>query len=178
MAEKTTIARPYARAVFDLARTDDALAHWGEQLRALTDIVHVPAVAALIETPEVTGEKRAGILIEIAGDALDARGRNLVRLLSEKHRLDCVPEIAVEYERLRSEAEAVVDVEMRSAVEVDAERQAAIAAGLKRRLGRDVRLHCVVDEDVVGGAVLKAGDTVIDDSIRGRLDKLAAAMTL
>jgi F-type H+-transporting ATPase subunit delta len=178
MAEKTTIARPYARAVFDLARTDDALAHWGEQLRALTDIVHVPAVAALIETPEVTGEKRAGILIEIAGDALDARGRNLVRLLSEKHRLDCVPEIAAEFERLRSEAEAVVDVEMRSAVEVDPERRAAIVAGLKRRLGRDVRLHCVVDDSVVGGAVLKAGDTVIDDSIRGRLDKLAAAMTL
>jgi F-type H+-transporting ATPase subunit delta len=178
MAEKTTVARPYAKAVFELAQAGDGLAPWSAMLQALVEIAAVPAVQALIDAPEVTAETRAGILIEIAGEALDGHGRNFVRLLSEKHRLDCLSEIADEYEQRRAEAEAVMDVEMRSAVEVDAERQATIAAGLKRRLGRDVRLHCVVDDSVIGGAVLRAGDTVIDDSIRGRLDKLAATMSV
>lgn len=178
MAEKTTIARPYAKAVFELARADDAFARWGDALAALADIARVPAVAAMIGAPRVTADKRAGVLIEIAGDALDKNGRNFVRLLSEKHRLDCLPEIAAEYERLRAEAEAVVDVEMRAPIEVDAERRNQIAAALKRRLGRDVRLHCVLDDSLVGGAVIRAGDIVIDDSIRGKLTRLAAAMTI
>ncbi|HET7675437.1 MAG TPA: F0F1 ATP synthase subunit delta [Gammaproteobacteria bacterium] len=178
MAEKTTIARPYAKAVFELAQAEKALPRWGDTLNALADLVRVPAVAALIAAPEVTAEKRAGILIEIAGDALDAQGRNLVRLLAEKHRLDCAPEIADEYERLRADAERVVDVEVRAPIEVDAALQQRFVAGLKHKLGRDVRLHCVVDDSLVGGAVIRAGDIVIDDSIRGKLAKLAAAMSL
>jgi F-type H+-transporting ATPase subunit delta len=178
MAEKATIARPYAKAIFELAEAGGALARWSGVLATLVEIARVPAVVALIDAPEVTAEKRAGVLIEIAGDTLDGEGRNLVRLLSEEHRLDCLAEIAAEYSRLRAAAEAVIDVEVRSAVELDAERQAEFEQGLKRRLHRDVRLHCVVDDSVVGGAMIRAGDMVIDDSIRGRLDKLATAMTL
>lgn len=178
MAEKTTIARPYARALFELAEADKTVQQWSESLAALSDMAGVPAVVALIDTPEVTAEKRADVLIEIAGDAVGEKGRNLLRLLSQEHRLGCLPEIASEYEAYRSVAEATVDVEVRSAVELDDQRRKAIAASLERRLNRDVRLHPVLDESVVGGAVLQAGDTVIDESIRGKLDTLAAAMTL
>lgn len=178
MAEKLTVARPYANAVFELAQTTGTLAEWSEALDGLVQVSRVPAVAALIDSPQVAAGKRAAILVEIVGDVLGPHGKNLVRVLSEKKRLGCLPEIAHEYEALRRRAEAVVDVEMRTAIEVKQDRQTTITEGLKRKLGRDVRLHCVVDDKVIGGAVFRAGDIVIDDSIRSRLDKLAAAMTL
>ncbi|HEX5419344.1 MAG TPA: F0F1 ATP synthase subunit delta [Gammaproteobacteria bacterium] len=177
MAEKITIARPYAKAVFELAQREQNLSRWSRVLKVLADAVAAPAVAALIDAPEVAAAKRAEIIIEICGDMLDERGRNLLRLLSEKRRLDYLPEIAAEFERLRAAAEAIVDVELAAPIEIDPERRSEVEAALKRRLGHDVRVHYVLDEALLGGAVIRAGDLVIDGSIRGRLERLAAAMS-
>lgn len=177
MAERTTIARPYAKAVFDLAVDAGKLPHWNAQLRALDQLVAIPAVGALISATEVSEERRAAVLTAACADALDAQGRNLLRVLSENKRLGYMPEILAEYERLRAAAESTVDVELRAPAPVDAARQASLAAALKHRLGQEVRLHCVVDPSLVGGAVIRAGDLVIDGSIRGTLERLAAAMS-
>ncbi|MGH8290042.1 MAG: F0F1 ATP synthase subunit delta [Steroidobacteraceae bacterium] len=177
MAERTTIARPYATAVFDLAVDDGDLPRWNEQLRTLAELVAIPAVGALIAATDVSGERRAAILTEACGDALDPPGRNLVRLLSENKRLGYLPEILAEYARLRAQAEATIDVKLWASTAIDVAHQASVEAALKRRLGRAVRLHCVVDESLVGGAVIRAGDLVIDGSIRGKLERLAAAMS-
>lgn len=177
MAERTTIARPYAKAVFDLAVESGDLPRWSGELRQLAELVAVPAAGMLIAATEVSDERRAAILLDACGNALDARCRNLVRLLSANKRLGYIPEILAEYERLRAAAEATMDVELRATTMIDAAHQASLEAALKRRLGRDVRLHCVIDEGLVGGAVIRAGDLVIDGSIRGKLERLTAAMS-
>ncbi|MGD8379827.1 MAG: F0F1 ATP synthase subunit delta, partial [Gammaproteobacteria bacterium] len=119
-----------------------------------------------------------GVVAEAAGKALDSQGTNFVQLLAEKDRLTLVPEIHTLFEELRAASENRVDVELRSPSEVaDAQKQ-RIAEALKRRFGREVELHCVKDESLLGGAVIRAGDTIIDASVRGKLERLASEMSL
>jgi F-type H+-transporting ATPase subunit delta len=177
MAEKMTVARPYARAVFEIARESDNLAGWSEFLGRASLAAADERVQGLIGNPAVSRKALAGLFMEIAGDAAGEHGANFLKLLAENGRMAWLPEIAAEYDLLRAEAENIVDVQLTSAVELDEAQREDFSRSLKKRLGRDVRLHCDTDATLLGGAVIRAGDLVIDGSLLGRLERLAGAVT-
>lgn len=176
MAEKSTIARPYAQAVFDLARAAGDFQQWTNLLQLAAMVVVDPALRKYIDNPRVSKENLAKLLIDVVGGKLHDTGKNFLRLLVENKRLTVLPEIATIYEKLRAEAEKRIDAEVISAFALSATQQAAISAGLKKRLGRDINLVASVDANLIGGAIVRAGDMVIDGSITGQLDKLAFAL--
>ncbi|SRR6056297_507637 len=177
MAEKTTIARPYAGAVFEIAQEEGALAGWSEFLERGARSAADERVQALIGNPAISREALAELFIELCGDAAGEHGASFLRLLADNGRMAWLPEIAAEYEVLRAEAENIVDVQLTSAVELDTAQRDSFAASLRKRLGRNVRLHCDTDEKLLGGAIIRAGDLVIDGSLSGRLERLAGAVT-
>lgn len=176
MAELRTLARPYAEAVFELARGGDKLAEWSGALDTLAAIVANEDVDALIGNPGVDDRDLAEAIVSIAGKALTAPGggqaENLVRLLAENGRLRLLPEIAAQYAGLRAAAENRVDVEVRAAGELGEKQRKALAEALEERLARQVSLSYTIDEDLIGGAVIRAGDLVIDGSVRAQLARL------
>lgn len=170
------LARPYARAVFQLAQENDALADWSRTLELLSLIAGDERVAALLRSPRVAAEQRAELIRSIADKQLDERGDNFVRLLADNGRLPLLPEIREQYEALRAEAEGRIDARVISASELDDKQQKRIADALQKRFEREIRLHCEVDESLLGGAVIRAGDRVIDGSLRGRLERLGSRL--
>jgi F-type H+-transporting ATPase subunit delta len=177
MADKTTIARPYAKAAFAEARATRRLGPWSEALRVAAAVVKDPRVQALLGNPHVTPEELAQLVIDIAGPQLDEAGRNFVRTLAENRRLAYLPEISVLFDELKDQAEGIVDVTVTSAAPLDAAQQKTLSEALQRKLKRTVRLHCSTDPELIGGAVLRAGDLVIDGSLRARLDRIAYELT-
>lgn len=180
MAEMTTIARPYARAAFEQAQQSDALAQWSGLLQAMTLIVTEPAMRALLGNPKLSHAEKAQLLLslylEIQTEALPEAGSNFIELLAENQRLDAIPAITAIYEKLRADAEKSVHAELVTAFTISDDQQSRIADALKQRLKREVVLECTLDESLVGGAIIRAGDLVIDGSARGYLDKLATAL--
>ncbi|RMG29748.1 MAG: F0F1 ATP synthase subunit delta [Gammaproteobacteria bacterium] len=176
MAEPVTIARPYAQALYRLARERDALGPWQERLDLLAAIAMHPEVDRRVRDPRLTREQSAALFLDIAGEHLDAAGRNLVRLLAENRRLPLLPAIRDLYARLRHEAEGAVDVELVAAREVPEALVERITAALSQRLQRRVDVSVRTDPGLLGGAVIRAGDLVIDGSVRGRLQRLAQAL--
>lgn len=177
MAETVTIARPYAKAVFALACEREKLAQWSEFLGIAAGIVSDGRVADLLNSPRVTSAELADLIIDLCADQADELAGNFVRVLAQYRRLDVLPEIVSLFEALRAEYENSVDVSLISALPVSQAQQDKIAAALRKRLGRDVRLHCEIDEGLIGGAVIRAGDLVIDGSLSGRLARLATELT-
>lgn len=177
MAEKTTVARPYARAVFEVARDAGAFGSWSRFLQRAAAVVSDPRVKDLIGNPMVTRGDLAELLIEVVGDDAGEPGANFLRLVAENGRAAWIPEIASEFEALRADAENVVDVTVTSAVPLDEEQQGHFATSMRSKLGREVRLHCDTDASLLGGAIIRAGDLVIDGSLLGRLQRLAGAVT-
>lgn len=177
MAENITVARPYAQAILELARERDDYAGWSDLLAVAARVASEPAFRRLLGSPAMERRQLADMVIDLCGDQAGELGRNLIRLLADNGRLGYLPEISLEFERLRAEAENVVDVEVTSAVALDEPQQQKIATAMRQRLGSNVRLHCEIDETLLGGAVVRAGDLVIDGSLRGRLDRLAGALT-
>lgn len=177
MSENASIARPYARAVFELARDGGNFPHWSEALQSLADLAGQDQISALFAHPKVSREDIASILIDSCGGLLDEAGKNFVRLLVRNGRLAALEDIASQYETLRAEAERTITAQVESALPVsDAHRQ-RIAEALEKRLGRRVSLEVSTDATLIGGAVIRAGDLVIDGSIKARLEKLAAAVS-
>lgn len=177
MADRATIARPYARAAFAHAHAGSELPAWSKLLGTAAATAADARIARLIGNPHVTGEQLVTLLTEVAGKAGGDGGRNYLRTLAENRRLALLPEIAAQFEALRAEIENVVDVEVIAAQEIAAPQQKRLTEALKRRLGRDVRLHTRIDETLIGGAIVRAGDLVIDGSLKGRLARLGSALT-
>ena len=177
MAEKSTTARPYARAVFELAEETDSFPAWSAFLERAATVVMDERVAGILDSPSVSRAELADFMIDLAGDEAGEHGHNLIRLLAENDRLDVLPEITLEYAVLRDAAQNVVDVEIISAVALTEEEKSGYEAAMRKRLGRNVRLECRVDESLMGGAVIRAGDLVIDGSVSGSLQQLASAVS-
>ena len=177
MAETSTIARPWARAVFEAAQSSNTLQQWSDLLGNLTQIVSDETMRTAIGHPRVTPEQLSDVINDVIGNTISAAGKNFVQLLAEYRRLNFVPAIADAFRLLRAEAESRIEVEVVSATALDANQRASISAALKKRLNRDIDLSCSVDAALLGGAIISAGDLVIDDSVRGRLERLAARMT-
>lgn len=176
MAEISNIARPYAQAVFELARADGKYVRWSDALAVMAMVAADSTMSALFNNPRVSRHDTGVALADVCGDRIDNQGRNLVRLLAKNRRLHALPAIAEQYERMRADAERTVKAELESALPVTQKEQQRIADALKIRLGRKVELVCRINEDLIGGAVIRAGDLVIDGSARARLEKLAAAI--
>jgi len=176
MAEKSTIARPYAEAVFQTADAAGQLKEWSDMLQTVAMIAADADMQSIIGNTSVNKEQLAQLMLDVAGDVLTESGRNLVKLLAENRRLDVIAEITEQFETLKATAEKTVEAEIVSAREVSAEQQKMIAEKLKARLGREVSLKCRVDESLMGGAIIKAGDMVIDGSVSGQLNKLSVEL--
>ncbi len=185
MADKHTIARPYARAAFELALAADRLGPWSDALNVAGSLIADGAAARFLATPALDDAQRLEFLtglIESAGgnngvlDGSDERGRNFLRLLIENDRVGVLPEIAKRFDDLKAKTENTVDVVVTSAVPLSAAQRDEIVAALRKRLGREIRLTTDTDESLIGGAVIRAGDVVIDGSLRARLSGLANAL--
>ncbi len=176
MAEKSTIARPYAEAVFETAQASGQLKEWSALLQTVALITIDEGMQSIIGNTSVNKEQLAQLIVDVAADVMTDQGRNLVRLLTENRRLNVVAEISEQFETLKAEAEKTVEAEIVSAQEVSAAQQTLIADKLKARLGREVSLKCTVDESLMGGAIIKAGDMVIDGSVSGQLNKLSVEL--
>jgi F-type H+-transporting ATPase subunit delta len=176
MADRYTIARPYAKALFEFALGQKKLDDWSPVLLRAATVVRDERVRALLTSPHVTTDQLAQLVIDIVGGKLDEEGRNFLRVLAQNRRLGFLPEIAAIYEKLKAEEENTVDVTVISAVALDAALQKKFAAALKERLHRDVRLQSQTDPSLLGGAILRADDLVIDGSLRGRLERLGAEL--
>jgi len=177
MAELSTIARPYAQGAFAAARGADHLQQWSDMLAAAAQVAESEPLQPLLSAPLVERDKLADLFLEVCGKQLDEQGRNFIRLLAENRRLALLPAIRDQYELLRAEAEGTINATLISAQEVDADTQQRVAQALGKRLNRKVALSTETDPSLLGGAVVRAGDLVIDGSARGRLERLADAMS-
>lgn len=173
MAENSTIARPYAQAVFQLAREQGQLASWSDILQLAAMVVADKNVQSLIGNPRVNKSRLLEFITGVCGERLGKDARNFLGVLVENGRLRLLPDIAEQYEACRAEEEKLVQAEMISAFPVSTEQQQRISAALKTRLGREVILKCTTDKSLLGGAVIRAGDMVIDGSVTGHLNRFA-----
>lgn len=176
MAELATLARPYANAAFDLARSSDRLERWSRMLGVLSTTARTPEAHALIGSPALPSEAKAHRLIDIVRDELDDAGRRFVLVLADNKRLSLLPEIAEQFEARKAEAEQVLDVEIAAAVELSDAQLNDYTQALERRFSQQVNVTADVDPGLVGGALIRAGDTVIDGTVRGRLTRLVEAL--
>ena len=176
MSETLTLARPYARAAFESARTGNTLSAWSQKLGFAAQAVSDPRLNALIGDPRLGNAELAGLLLP-PDDAADSAFAGFLNLLVENHRIVLLPEISALFEELKRDAEHVLKVTLRSAVEVPMAQADAIKVALKKRFGREIELEQRIDPSAIGGAVIDAGDVVIDGSVRGRLARLESALT-
>ncbi|MGB5103058.1 MAG: F0F1 ATP synthase subunit delta [Steroidobacteraceae bacterium] len=177
MAERATVARPYAKAAFGYAREQGRLAEWSGWLATARAVVLSEEFQAFERSPEVRSEQLEELIAGICGDGLDAHGRAFLALLRENGRLDFLPEIATRFEELEAEDQNVAEVEVVSATTLDERQRERLAGALRNRLRRDVRLHCTVDPGLIGGAVVRSGDLLIDGSLKGKLERLETELT-
>ena len=177
MADRITIARPYARAAFAEARAHERLEPWSEALEVAAEVVRDPRVQALLGNPRLTPEQLAQLVTGIAAAPLGEKGANFVRTLAVNRRLAYLPEISALFDTLKDAAQGVAHVTVTSAAPLDASQQRKLAAALHKRLKRTVRLHCEIDPALISGVVLRSGDLVIDGSLRTRLDRIAYELT-
>ena len=176
MAEKSTIARPYAVAAFGLAKEQNEMAKWSEMLGFAAIVVTDKTMQDYVNNPKVEQETLTRLMLEVCSDQLNELGKNFIKVLVANKRLSLLPEIALLYNELRADAEKTVEAEVISAFPLTDAQQSNLIEGLKKRLGREVTLVSKVDENLLGGAIVRAGDLVIDGSVQGQLSKLATTL--
>lgn len=176
MSELSTLARPYAEAVFRMAQGENDLTAWSARVQSLAMIVSDAQVARLIADPAVSAERVADLIIEVAGGDLGERGANFVKVLAENDRLSLLPEISVQFETLKANAEGTLEATITSAQELTQAQIDDLVAGLKTKFNRAVNVQVAVDPELIGGAVIAIGDQVIDGSVKGRLQRMSFAL--
>ena len=176
MAELTTLARPYAKAAFEYAQGKQQLAAWSAMLGLAAAVSADDTMQQVLKAPRLTSADKAATFNEVCGDKFDANAQNFISILAENDRIGLLNEIAALFEVYKAEQEKSVDVEVTSAFALSAEQQDKLAKVLSARLSREVRLHAAEDAALIGGVVIRAGDLVIDGSVRGKLAKLAEAL--
>lgn len=177
MSEYITAARPYARAAFELANEQKRFDSWSDMLSLMATVVQDPTMRAVLDSPALTADQGSQLLISVCSDKIDEQGRNFIKLLAENRRLVLLPDVTELYENYRAEHEGKIEAEVISAQDITEQQVDNIAQALKKRLGREVSIVARTDPTLLGGATIRAGDLVIDGSIRGKLDKLATAMS-
>jgi F-type H+-transporting ATPase subunit delta len=176
MSSTQSLARPYARAAFELARESNALGEWSRKLELAAAIANDAKVRSLIGDPRVSGDALITLFLD-TGDTATSTFGNFLSTLVANRRLPLLAEVAAGFAELKRESEGVLKVRVRAAVPIESAQADAIKAALAKRFGRTIDIESVIDESVIGGAVIDAGDVVIDGSVRGRLERLAQALT-
>lgn len=176
MAEAATLARPYARAAFEYARAQGALEAWGAFFRRMAELVATAPVRDLISSPEASRAERAKLLAELAPRALPEGGENLLHLMADHGRLALLPTVEEEFGRLRSRAETTASAVVETAIALDEAAARRLTDAVSERLGRKVEANFRVAPEIIGGAIVRVGDQVIDASLATRLMRLARAM--
>ncbi|MFV2004306.1 MAG: F0F1 ATP synthase subunit delta [Gammaproteobacteria bacterium] len=176
MADFTTAARPYANAVYDLASQSNALDSWGDALANLANVVADAQVNKLLSNPDLSKQQKGEMLIQIMGDKLNQQQQNLVKLMAENGRLPLMGDVQQQFEVARAKAENKIEAEVVSAFELSDEQTDELVNTLKNKLGCDVTLTTTIDESLIGGVVIKAGDTIIDASMKSQLESLALSL--
>tara|TARA_Y100001956_G_scaffold66368_1_gene67872 strand:- start:197 stop:778 length:582 start_codon:yes stop_codon:yes gene_type:complete len=169
MSDLTTIARPYAKAAFDFAVEKGELDQWSQMLSFAAEVAQNNDIHNLLSS-SLTAEKLAEVFIAVCGEQFDEFGQNLIKVMAENGRLMAFPDVCKEFLLLKQEHEKEIDVEVTSAVELSEEQRADISSKLEQRLARKVQLNCSIDETLLSGVIIRAGDLVIDNSARGRLE--------
>ena len=177
MAELATLARPYAEAVFEIAKEENSFDNWSENLDFLTAVIKDPMMAQVIMNPRMTKTDLESIMLSICEDKISTdTGKNLVRMLVENNRLSVISQLAEQYEQLKAEHLGYVTVDLISTYVVKSNQRQKIEAVLKKRLGKAININTSIDRDLVGGWLIRIGDQVIDLSIKGRLQQLATEL--
>jgi len=176
MSEAITIARPYAQAAFEEAQKLADLKGWSAVILSLAEAVSHPEISAIVTSPRIAKSQIENLMDGLLGKEANVQQRNFVRILADNQRLQVLPEIAAIFENLRADAEKTVNVVVDSAFELSAEQQAKIVSSLKARMGREIKLVCKVNKELLGGIVIRAGDKVVDGSARTRLGEMANAL--
>ena len=173
MAELTTVARPYAKAAFQFAEENGSLAEWSDMLAFAAAVSETETVRSVLNNPKITTAEKASVFNGVCSDSLNEQGKNFITLLAQNKRLTALPQIVALFDELKSQKEQSVDVEITSAFALTTEQADKLAGSLKQKLGRDVNVTTAEDKALLGGVVIRAGDLVIDGSVRGKLAKLA-----
>lgn len=176
MAELSTLARPYAEAVFRLAKEIGDLKGWADRLSAAADVVADPQMRALIADPNVPAARVSEVMVSVLGDRLGDMGVNFIKVLADNDRLSLLPEIETQFEVLKADAEGMLEAHITSALEMTESQVNDLGAALKAKFGRDVQVSVSVDPSLIGGVVVAIGDRVMDGSVRGRLEKMAFSL--
>lgn len=175
MSEMTTIARPYAKAAFDFAVEKGALDQWSEMLSFAAEVARNDVMADLLGGA-IAADTISDTFIDVCGEQLNDPGKNFIRVLADNGRLKALPDVLSLFLALRHEHDKQVDVDVISAVELSEEQLQTISSKLEKRLERKVKLSTSVDDALVAGVIIRAGDTVIDNSVRGRINRLSDAL--
>ena len=173
MAENITIARPYAEAAFELAREKNALPVWAEMLKLASGVVADPRVRSALDNPRLAAADKEALLLSVCGDKLNADGRSYIRVLVEADRIALLPEIRELFNARKDDADGVARASITSAFPMTDSELATLKAGLEKRFGKKIETTVVVDPELIGGATIAVGDTVIDASVRGELQAMA-----
>ena len=173
--EPLTLARPYARAAFELAQEQRALDEWAGKLAFAAEVANDAQIAPLFGDPRIAPVQLASLFLP-EGEPADSPFARFIGTLAENHRLHALPEVVALFEQLKRETERVLKVHVRSAAPMDANEVARLREVLRRRFNRDIELEQTLDPSVLGGAVIDAGEMVIDGSVRGRLARLETAL--
>lgn len=176
MAELVTIARPYAEAIFRLAKDKNALPAWSDRLAHLTTLAQHPEMQACIGNPSLGIAQKADLVKALCGDAVEGDLANLIDALAENERLSVIPEIAGVFEGLKAVEDGVKDAVIHTAFPIDNAQQQKLQADLEARFATKLKVSVVVDAGLIGGVRIVVGDQVLDLSVRGKLDALAAAL--
>ncbi len=172
MQNRTTLARPYARAAYAAAKNLGQVAEWSQALQVAAMATENDVVQSMIGNPRFTSQAVVERLMAIGGSYFGESFGHLLSVLAHYDRLALLPEVSQQYERYRRDAEDVVYVQITSAEPVSDEQSQALSDRLKKRFGRDIELDVDVDAALIGGAIIRAGDEVIDGSVRGRLERM------
>lgn len=176
MSSLTTLARPYAKAAFELAQEEGDLARWDAMLGLISQLAADEAIGRLLDNPKVSNAETVRLISDAAGEELSERFEGYLSVLAANDRLALLPEITRLYRRLRDEAERRLKVRVVSAIPLDDDQASRLRDALARRFDREIELENEIDQGVIGGAVVYAGDEVIDGSLRGRLQKLSGSL--
>lgn len=176
MAELATLARPYARAVFDYAVAAGDMQSWSEMLTVLAAVAQQPKIKQLCSSPDLTSDQQAQAINDVLGDQLNDKAHNFVSLLAENGRLQLLPFVAQLYEGFKAQREKTVNVEITTAFPLEDSTEQKLAASLQKKLDRTVSVATTVNNELLGGVIIRTGDMVVDGSVRGKLAKLGEAI--
>lgn len=176
MSELATLARPYAAAVFKRAKETHAMANWSQSLAFMSAVLNNDEMSGVVDNPKINKQRLTAFLLDICQGQVNEENENFLKLLVHNNRLSLLPAIAQLFEAYKADEEGYVDVEVKSAYTLSKEAKQNLTATLEKNLGKKVHINVAVDKSLIGGVLVRAGDRVIDGSIKGRLQHMQKAL--